>query len=69
MLIESFTFSDEDDYEYEIFSILSIERMRTNIILVGKCDSHRHSTMGFSKNVVVTGTSYQVLSFWERDRA
>jgi len=36
--------------------------MRTNVILVGKCDSHRHSTMGFSKNVVVAGTSYQVLS-------
>ena len=69
LLIESFTFWDEDDYKYEIFSILSIEHMRTNIILVGKCDSHRHSTMGFSKNVVVAGTSYQVLSFWERDRA
>ena len=63
LLIESFTLWDEDDYEYEIFSILSIERMRTNIILVGKCDSHRHSTMGFSKNVVVAGTSYQVLFF------
>ena len=63
MLIESFTFSDEDDYEYEIFSILSIERLRTNIILVGKCDSHRHSTMGFSKKVVVAGTSNQVLFF------
>ena len=64
LLIESFTFWDEDDYEYEIFSILSIEHMRTNIILVGKCDSHRHSTMGFSKNVVVAGTSHQVLSFY-----
>ena len=64
MLIESFTFSDDDDYEYEIFSILiRIEHMRTNIILVGKCDSHRHSTMGFSKKVVVAGTSNQVLFF------
>ena len=27
--------------------------MRTGVILAGKSDSHRHSTLSFSKNVVV----------------
>ena len=33
--------------------------MQTSVILAGKSDSHCHSTTGFSKNVVVAGTSYQ----------
>ena len=39
--------SEDDDYEYEIFSSF----------FAGKSDSRRHSTTGFSENVVVTGTS------------
>ena len=38
---------------------------------MGKRDSRRHSTTGFSENVVVAGTSYQildVLSFCYRER-
>ena len=41
-------------------------------MLVGKRDSRRHSTTGFSENVVVAGTSYQlleVLSFCYRESA
>ena len=59
LILESFRFWDEDDYEYEIFSILSSALAWTNVILAGKCDSRRHSTMSFSENVVVGGTSYQ----------
>ena len=59
-LLESFRFWDEDDYEYEIFSILSIARAWTSVILAGKRDSRRHSTTSFSENVVVAGTSYQM---------
>ena len=46
--------------------------MRTNFILVGKCDSHFHSTKSFSENVLVAKTSYQmlgILSFSYRERA
>ena len=46
--------------------------MRTNVILAGKCDSHRHSTTTFSENVVVAKTSYQmlgILSFSNQERA
>ena len=46
--------------------------MRTNVILAGKCDSHRHSTTTFSENVVVAKTSYQmlgILSFSNREWA
>ena len=42
----------EDDYEYEIFSILSIARMWTSVILAGKRDSSRHSTTSSGANVV-----------------
>ena len=53
-------FGDEDDYEYEIFSILSIARAWTRVILAGKRHSRRHSTTRFSEHVVLTGTSYQM---------
>ena len=59
-----FTFWDEyiyHVYEYEIFSILSIACAWTGVILAGKHDCRRHSTMSFSQNVVVTETSYKVL--------
>ena len=58
---ERFRFWDEDDYENEIFPILSGEPARTNVILAGKCRSRRQSTTSFSKNVVVAKTSYQLL--------
>ena len=38
------------------FPILSSARARTNVILVGKCESHRHSSTNFSENVVVAKT-------------
>ena len=53
--MESVRFFDKDD-ENEIFSILSSARARTNVILVGKCESHRHSSTRFSENVVVAKT-------------
>ena len=42
-------FFDEDDYEYQIFSILSIAQAWTSVILAGKRDSRRHSTTGLSE--------------------
>ena len=51
----------EEDFEYEILSILSIARAGTSVILAGKLDSRRHSTTSFSENVVVAGQSYEVL--------
>ena len=46
--------------------------MRTNVILVGKCNGPRHSTTSFRENVVVAKKSYQmsleILSFGDRDR-
>ena len=62
------TFYDED----ENFPVRSSAHVRTNVILAGKCDSHRHSTTNFSKNVVVEKTSYQMLgmlTFSDRERA
>ena len=61
MKIESFRSWDKDDYEYEMFSVLSSARAWTSVILAGKRDSHRHSTMSISENVLVAGTSYQIL--------
>ena len=52
--------------------MLSSTRVRTNVILAGKCDSHRHSTTSFSENVVVAKTSCQmlgILSFSDREKA
>ena len=65
-------FWDEDDYEYEIFRILSSARARTTVILAGKCGSRRLSTTSFSESVEVAKTSYQmleILSFSDRARA
>ena len=70
LLIESFRF--KDDYEYEIFSIRSSVCSRASVILVGKRDSRRHSTTSFTSNVTVAGTSYQMLEviwFCYRERA
>ena len=52
--IESFRF--ENDYEYEIFSILSSARARTRVILAEKRDSRLHSTTSFRENVVLADT-------------
>ena len=51
------TFYDED----ENFPVRSSAHVRTNVILAGKCDSHRHSSTSFSENAVVEKTSYQML--------
>ena len=61
MLIETLRFQDENDYEDEIFSIVSSDRARTSVILAGKRGSSRHSTTSFSENVVVAGTSFSIL--------
>ena len=69
-VLESFRFKDKN-YENEIFSILSGARARTNVILAGKCDDHRHSSTSFSENVVVAKTRYQLLeslSFSHREK-
>ena len=61
LLIQTFKFCDEDDYESE---------KGTNVILAGKRDRFLHSAMGLSDNVVVKETSFQMLevlsSDWER---
>ena len=54
--IASFRFWDENDYEYEIFSMLSIAHAWTSVILAGKRDSRCHSPTSFSENVIVAGT-------------
>ena len=53
LLLEGFRFRDEDDYEYEIFLILSIAHPLISVILAEKRDSRRHSTTSFGENVVV----------------
>ena len=71
IIVETFRFWDDYDYEYEIFSILSSARAWASVILAGKCVSRRRSTTSFSKNVEVAETSYQmleVLSFCDRER-
>ena len=70
--IESFSFQDENDYEYEIFSIVISARAWGSVILAGKRGSCRHSTSRFSESVVVAGTSYQkleVLALCNRERS
>ena len=67
--LESFRFWDENEYDDVIFSILSIAHVWASVILARKRDSRGHSTTSFSENVVVTGRSYQVLSFCDRKRA
>ena len=59
-MIGSFRFWDEDDYEYEISSMVSIAHALTSFILAGKRDSRHHSTTSFSENVVVAERSYQM---------
>ena len=47
-------------------------RARTNVILVGRRDSRRHSTTAFGENIVMAKTSYQklgILSLSDRERA
>ena len=61
MIIKTFRFYDEDVYKDEIFSILSIARMNISVILAVKLDGRRHATAGFSENVIVAETSYQML--------
>ena len=69
---ESFRFLDENDYESEIFLILSSARAWSSDILAGKHDCRRHATTSLGENVVVTETSYKVLevfSFFGREMA
>ena len=54
---------------YEFFSILSSARAKTSVILAGKRGSRRHSTTSLSENVELAETSYQVLSFCDREGA
>ena len=57
-IIESFRFWDEDDFEYEIFSILSTAHEPwTSVILVAKRDSRRNSTKGFKSRSGVNRSS------------
>ena len=61
-------FWDED--EDERFSVLRSALAWTNVTLAGKRDSC-YSTTSFSENIVVAGTSYQILevkSFCNRER-
>ena len=46
--IETFRFYEED-YEYEIFSMLRRARASTSVILVGNCDSHSHCLYDFEE--------------------
>ena len=59
-IVESFRFEDVDDFEYEIFSVLSSARAWASVILAGNRGSRSHSTLGLNENVVVAGTSYQM---------
>ena len=58
--LEGFRLWDEDDFEDEIFSVLSSALAWTNVISAGKRGS-RHRTTSFSENVLVAETSYQIL--------
>ena len=60
-VIETIRFWHQDYFEYEFFPVLSRARAWANVILAEKRDSRRHSTTSFSENVVVAGTSYQML--------
>ena len=62
-VLESFRFEDENHYEYEIFSILSIARAWTSVTLAGKRDSCRYSTSSLV-NIEVVETSYQMLGVY-----
>ena len=58
IFLESFRFEDENEYEKEIFLILSVARAWASVILAGKRDSRRHSSSSISENVAVVETSY-----------
>ena len=47
--LERFRFHDENDYEYEILSIVSSARAWTSVILAGKRGSRRHFTTSFTE--------------------
>ena len=47
---QSFRFEDDNDYEYDIFSVLSSARAEASVILAGKSDSLRHYATGFSES-------------------
>ena len=63
----TFRFHDENDYEYEIFSILRSARAWNSVILAGKRDSLRHSTTSFSENVVVSYPSGEGSTSFKKD--
>ena len=72
--VETFTFQDAYDYEYQVFLILSGVRACASVILAGTRGSRRHSTTSFRTNVVEAKTRYiyqmsEVLSFWDRESA
>ena len=48
-ILDSFRFWDEDDYEYEIFSVRSSALAWANVILARKRHIRRHSTSTFSE--------------------
>ena len=53
--------SREHDYEYMVFSTLSIERAWASVILAEKRDIRRHPTTGLSEIVVVGETSSRLV--------
>ena len=59
-ILENLRFWDQDDYDYEIFPVLSVTHAWASVILAGKRDSRRHSTTTFSENVLVAWKSYQM---------
>ena len=63
--IRTLRFFDEDDYEYKTFSILSIARAWTSVILAGKRDNRRHSPTGFSENELLNVRNFIIL--WSRE--
>ena len=71
--LERFRVKEDDDYEYEIFLILSSACAWTSDILAGNhVIAFAISLRGFSENVLVAETSYQmleVLQFFHRERA
>ena len=60
-ILETFRFKDRNDYDYEIFSILSSARAWTSVILAGKRESLRHSATNFGESTIVAETSSQML--------
>ena len=72
-VIKELQIQDEDNYENEIFSILSTAHARNDVILAGKCGSRRQSTTSFSENVVVAKQVIKCQKFYhlvsDRERA